>query len=169
MKLKIQNSLLLLMVFLVSTSFDHPLKLTTSLIEYDSKKSSVAIECRVFIDDFQKTINREKLDASNLSKDDIAEIEYYFDEFYRISVSGRKLILNYKSSKAYIANNVLSLKFQVDNVVIKKGDALQIENQLFFNDFGPLQSNKMTVRIPPFLEEGYHEANFYNYQVNYQF
>lgn len=159
----------LLCVLFVSSSFHHPIKLTTSLIEYSSKENSLNIECRVFIDDFQNTLNRKGLNASNLSKEDIEEIEYYFDEYYRIVVNSRKLILNYQSSQVYGSNTVLSLKFKVDNLTIKKGDALLIENKLFFTEFGPLQSNKMTLRIPPFIEEGYHETTFQNSSVNYQF
>ncbi|MEM7297272.1 MAG: DUF6702 family protein [Bacteroidota bacterium] len=153
---------------LTSSSFSHPIKLTTSLIEYNEEKKRMDMECRVFIDDFQNTINRG-FDASNLTKADIAEIEYYFDEFYRIVIGSKKLILNYESSNVYGSNTVLSLKFSVDDVTIKKGDALLIENKLFFTEYGPLQSNKMTLRIPPFVSEGYHETTFQDYSINYQF
>ena len=169
MKFKLLITGFLLCTFFTSTSFNHPIKLTTSLIEYDSEKSSINIECRVFIDDFQDTINRKDFNPSNPSKEDIEEVEYYFDEFYRILLNSSKLTLSYKSSKAYLANNVLSIKFLVENVTLNKGDALQIENKLFFEKFGPLQSNKMTIRIPPFVEEGYHETTFQRFTVNYQF
>ncbi len=169
MKHKIFTISALILVLLVSTSFNHPLKLTTSLLEYNSAKKSLNIECRVFIDDFQNTLNRSGMNASNLTKEDIEEIEYYFDEFYRIVVNSRKLTLNYTSSQVLGGNTVLSLKFRVDDLTIKKGDYLLIENRLFFEEFGPLQSNKMTLRIPPFLEEGYRETTFQNYTINYQF
>ena len=68
----------LLLSALIFTSFTHPLKLTTSLIEYNDSDEQFLVECRVFIDDFSNTINRKDLDVSNLSKADIEEIEYYF-------------------------------------------------------------------------------------------
>lgn len=169
MKQKIFTISALVLASLISSSFNHPIKLTTSLIEYNSVKKSMNIECRVFIDDFQNTLNRNGMNASKLTKEDIEEIEYYFDEFYRIVVNSRKLTLNYESSQVYGGNTVLSLKFRVEDVNIKKGDFLLIENRLFFEEFGPLQSNKMTLRIPPFLEEGYRETTFQNYTINYQF
>lgn len=169
MKDKFLTTVTLAWILLMLSSFGHPIKMTTSLIEYDSGKKSMNIECRVFIDDFQNTLNRSELNPSNLSKEDIAEIEYFFDEFYRIVVGGKKLILNYESSNVYGSNTVLSLKFSIDNLVINKGDALLIENKLFFSEFGTLQTNKMTIRIPPFVSEDYKETTFYNYSVNYQF
>lgn len=129
----------------------------------------MTVECRVFIDDFQKVLTNQNFDASELSKQDIAEIEFYFEEFYRFTVNNRNLPLNYTSSKAYISNNVLSLKFFINNLTIKKGDAFLIENELLFTEFGPLQSNKMTLRIPPFVKESYHEATFQDARVSYQF
>ncbi len=169
MKQRLIITCLLLGMLLIFTSFSHPIKLTTSLIEYHSEKKNIQIECRVFIDDFANTINRKDLNASNLSNEDIEEIEYYFDEFYSITINSTKVALNYKSSKAFLANNVLSLKFSVDNITIKEGDAMMLENKLFFEVFGPLQSNKMTIRIPPFIEEDYHETTFQKFTINYQF
>lgn len=166
-----KNSLIifsLLLVSLVCSSFQHPLKLTTSLIQYNSEEKNMSIECRVFIDDFQKTINRPEFDLSNPSIADVAAIELYFEEYYRFFINNRKLVLNYKSSKVHSGSNVLSLKFLINNLSIKKGDALLIENELFFNEFGPLQSNKMTVRIPPFMAQGFNETTFHNISVSYQ-
>ena len=169
MKFKLLTVSLLLGVFLISTSFNHALKLTTSLIEYDSEKNSIRMECRLFIDDFENTIDRDDFNVSSLSNEDIQEIEYYFDKFYRILINSNKLKLNYESSKVYGTTNVLGIKFLIEDISIEEGDALLIENKLFFAEFGPLQSNQMTVRIPPFLNQGFHETTLDDYVVNYQF
>ncbi len=157
----------LLGLMIVSTSFNHPIKLTSSLIEYDLKSKKMRMECRVFIDDFQKTLNRKDLDVSNLTKDDIAEIEYYFDQFYLFKINGKKLPFIYKNSVVYGENNVLSIKFEIDDVAIKNGDDFLIENKLFFTDFGFLQSNKMTIRMPPYVAQEYFECTDKNYTVQF--
>lgn len=129
----------------------------------------MSIECRVFIDDFQKVINRKDFNPSELTKEDLADIDFYFGDFYRFDINNRKLILNYSSSKVYSGSNVLSLTFIINDLTIKKGDTLLIKNQLFFTEFGPLQSNKMTIRISPFVTADYHETTFQDYSVSYQF
>ncbi|MEM6361694.1 MAG: DUF6702 family protein [Bacteroidota bacterium] len=169
MKTKTNNTIWLLLVFLISSSFTHPLKLTTSLIEYHLKKSSLYLECRVFIDDFENSIDRKGMTALSLTKEDKDEIEYYFNEFYDIELSGRKLYLNYKSSEIYSSNNILVLKFSITNLMISKGDQLFIENRLFFADFGRQQSNQMTIRIPPFMSEDTQITTLYKPSVFYKF
>ncbi|MEM9299763.1 MAG: DUF6702 family protein [Bacteroidota bacterium] len=169
MKTKTYNVIWFLLVFLISSSFTHPLKLTTSLIEYHLEKSSLYLECRVFIDDFEHTINRPGMAASSFTKGDKDEIEYYFNEFYDIELTGRKLYLNYESSEVFIANNVLVLKFSITNLMITEGDQLLIENRLFFADFGPQQSNRMTIRIPPFISEDTQITTLYKPSVYYKF
>ncbi len=169
MRSKLLNAIVILFIIIVVPAFDHPLKLTSSLIEYSSEEKSMKIECRVFIDDFENTINRKDWDVNNLTKEDIAEIEFYFSEYYRITYNSKLIPLKYSSSIVYGGNNVISLKFSLDDLEIKKGDHMFIENKLFFKEFGYLQSNQMTVRIPPFVPEDYFEANDKKYLVHYKF
>ncbi len=166
---KIHYTILLLLVPLVSSSFTHPLKLTTSLIEYHLDESSLYLECRVFIDDFENAVDRKGMTTSNLAMVDKKEIEYYFNEFYEIKLSGRRLFLNYESSEIYLENNVLILNFSITNLMISKGDMLWIQNRLFFTDFGSQQSNRMIIRIPPFISEDTHIATLDSPSVSYKF
>lgn len=167
--MKLLSLIIIFTVSVVSSSFNHPLKLTSSLIEYNAQQKEMKMECRVFVDDFENTINRKNWDVNNLTKEDISEIEKYFDQFYRFTHNFEKLSLSYSSSTVFGANNVLSLKFSVIDLELKKGDDLFIENELFYEEFGVLQSNKMTVRIPPFVEEDYFDANNKQYTVHYKF
>ena len=151
MKIRFFKTMLFLSILFVTSSFRHPLKLTASLIEYKPTTTSIRMECRVFIDDFENSLNKENFNAHSLSKEDQAEIEYFFDQFYTIQINGKKFPLNFKSSEILEGYNVLVIKFAENDLKIKKGDHLLVENKLLFEQFGSLQSNRMTIRIPPFF------------------
>ncbi|MEM6525300.1 MAG: DUF6702 family protein [Bacteroidota bacterium] len=169
MKIKTYYTVSLSLVLLVSSSFTHPLKLTTSLIEYHHEKSILYIQCRVFLDDFENALHKKDMKSSRPVMEDKDEIEHYFNEFYDIELTGRKLYLNYESSDVFLANNVLVLKFSITNLQIAEGDQLLIENRLFFADFGSQQSNRMTIRIPPYLSEDTQITTLYKPSISYAF
>jgi len=155
-------------LFSVSFKEMHPIKLTASLIEYNPKKTSLRMECRVFIDDFENSINKKftkNISVSNLSKEDIKYIEAYFEKYYLITVNDKKYPLRYKSSEIMKAYNVFVIKFSEDVVTINKGDQVCIENKLFFEDFAFMQSNRVTVRIPPFITENFFETTYKDFSI----
>ncbi len=171
---KAPNVLFLACALLVSTAFytPHPLKMTSSLIEYNAKKTHVLMECRVFIDDFENSIQRsfsKEINISTLSKQDKELIEAYFDRYFTIMVNDLNCVLKYKSSEVLEKQNVLSLKFSAAVSPLKKGDVFCIENRLFFRDFEFLQTNMTTVRIPPFVRENYFEAKHDDYSLPIHF
>lgn len=156
------------LILLGTTSFTHPLKFTASLIDYDANTKSLKMECRVFIDDFENCINKKlakDISISNLSKADKDAIQKYFEEYYHITVNGKKIPLKYKTSEVLKDYNVFAIKFSDNNLTMKKGDKLLIENTLFFEEFSYMQSNRITVRIPPFIAEDYFEATVGNYII----
>lgn len=161
--MKFYQILLLGCLLLFSTSFNsmHPIKLTSSLIQTFPKNNILGVECRVFIDDFTFSMNdtfTKNFNASNLSEEDIKGIENYFENYYKIIINNKTYTLRYKSSEVFEKHNVLSIKFSNKIPVIKEGDQICIENTLFFQEFDFLQSNRMTVRIPPFISEDYFEV-----------
>ncbi|PKV48044.1 hypothetical protein ATE84_0027 [Aquimarina sp. MAR_2010_214] len=169
-EIKLYKILLLLSVLFFSTSFRnaHPIKLTSSLIEYHPKTTSLRIECRVFIDDFTYSINNtftKNINLSNLTKEDKKGIEDYFEKYYSITINDQKFPLKYKDSKVLEEHNVFILKFSQDVLPIKKGDQFCIENTLFFEEFTFMQTNMITVRIPPFITENYFEATFNDHSL----
>ncbi len=156
-------------ILLTTMSFKHPIKLTASLIEYNADAKTIKMECKVFIDDFEKSINKtlaKNINVSNLSKEDKVGIEDYFEKYYNITVNGKKLTLNYKASEVMKEYNVLTIKFSENSLAIKKGDKILIENTLFFEEFGYMQSNRITIRIPPHITEDNREATLNNYSIS---
>jgi len=150
----------------------HPIKLTASLIEYDVKNKRLKMECKVFIDDFEKSINKtlaKNINLSNLSKEDMKGIGNYFGNHYKIILNNKTLPIKYESSELLNKYNIITIKFTANVVKIKKGDKLIISNALFFAEFGSIQSNRMTIRIPPFVVEDNHESSLNNNRILYTF
>ncbi len=151
-------------------SFAHPIKLTSSIIRYDSEAQIINMECKVFIDDFSPAIGpniEHRVNNKSLSTDDLLSIENYFNTNYKIFIDGDKLpfvINNYK-----VANNVMTLSFSITNITLKIGNKLNIENELLFEKFPDLQSNWMTIQIPPFLPNYNFESKFENYIYSHTF
>ena len=151
-------------------SFGHPIKLTSSIIRYDSETQIINMECKVFIDDFSPAIDpniEQRVNNKSLSSDDLLRIENYFNTNYKIFIDGDKLPLvinNYK-----VANNVMTLSFSISNITLKIGNKLNIENELLFEKFPDLQSNWMTIQIPPFIPNYNFESKFENYIYSHTF
>lgn len=146
------------LMFLLSTSFmmtsfsSHPLKLTSSEIRYDEKTKSFRVDCRVFIDDFAPVINEsllERLEQSSITKEDKLAIQNYFAFNYRISINDQ--ILSFIIKDYTVKSNVMNIEFTNQYIQLKKGDELIIENNLLFEIFGKMQSNWITLRMPPFI------------------
>ena len=117
MKLKITNILLLSLALLFPLiSAAHPLKLSASLIEYDPKDKTIRLECKVFLDDFERSLSQSVLkgvDVSTVKRQERPKIiEAYFNEFYRITFNGKKLPLEYASIIPLKEHNVLIIKFK---------------------------------------------------------
>lgn len=128
------------------------------------------MECKVFIDDFAPAIGpnlENRINDKSLTKDDLLGIENYFRTNYKIFIDGKKLLLTIDKYK--VANNVMTLSFSSTYITLKKGDKLNIENELLFEKFPDLQSNWMTIQIPPFLPNYNFESKFDNYLYSFTF
>lgn len=128
------------------------------------------MECKVFIDDFAPAIGpnlENRINDKSLTKDDLLRIENYFMTNYKIFIDGKKLLLTIDKYK--VANNVMTLSFSSTYITLKKGDKLNIENELLFEKFPDLQSNWMTIQIPPFLPNYNFESKFDNYLYSFTF
>ena len=53
--MKKYTQIIILSTLFIFFSFSHPIKLTSSIIKYDTETKSISMECKVFIDDFQTT------------------------------------------------------------------------------------------------------------------
>lgn len=164
-------SLLFMGAVVPARSLGHPLKLTTSLVEYDPSTAGIRMECKVFIDDFERSLKNSLLKGLDMSrlkpKQKVKVIEAYFGSSYSISVNGKPLPLRFESSEMLAEQNVLVLKFAKNKVRLKKGDTLVIRNALFFRDFGERQTNRVTVRIPPFIDNESRVATVHGFSLNY--
>lgn len=151
---KIQIAIFLFCASFVFSSFEHPVKLTSSEIKYNTDTKSVGIECKVFIDDFAKAFSsatiETRMNLSKLTEKDKTLIEDYFVKKYKIFVNG--ILLPIKFGTYTSKENVMTLKFSKIDIDLKKGDKILIENELLFDEFEFQQSNWITLRLPPFIK-----------------
>ena len=168
--MKKYKQIIILSSLFILFSFSHPIKLTSSIIKYNSETKVISMECKVFIDDFAPAIGpnlENRINDKSLTKDDLSRIENYFMTNYKIFIDGKKLLLTIDKYK--VANNVMTLSFSSTYITLKKGDKLNIENELLFEKFPDLQSNWMTIQIPPFLPNYNFESKFDNYLYSFTF
>ena len=168
--MKKYKQIIILSSLFILFSFSHPIKLTSSIIKYNSETKVISMECKVFIDDFAPAIGpnlENRINDKSLTKDDLLGIENYFRTNYKIFIDGKKLLLTIDKYK--VANNVMTLSFSSTYITLKKGDKLNIENELLFEKFPDLQSNWMTIQIPPFLPNYNFESKFDNYLYSFTF
>ena len=132
----------------------HPLKMSLTVIKYDSEDKSLELGTKVFADDFQRSMFRTVLNGVDTSK--LTEekkrgfIENYFNTYYGISVNGTPTQLKLKSSEFAPQQYGMIFKFISPGVSIKQGDTLEVKNQIFFEDFGLNQTNNILVTIPEY-------------------
>lgn len=168
--MKKYKQIIILSSLFILFSFSHPIKLTSSIIKYNSETKVIRMECKVFIDDFAPAIGpnlENRINDKSLTKEDLLRIENYFRTNYKIFIDGKKLLLTVDKYK--VANNVMTLSFSSTYITLKKGDKLNIENELLFEKFPDLQSNWMTIQIPPFLPNYNFESKFDNYLYSFTF
>ena len=150
----------------------HPLKLSASLLEYNPNKRVLQLECKVFIDDFERSLRNSVLknvDRSTLKQSDEARvIDDYFEKFYRITLNDRAVKMNVVSTTPLRRQNVLVIRLEANGVEFRASDVLEIKNILFFRDFGPAQTNRTFVRLPTFGIDDAQAGTIYDYTLKYR-
>ena len=174
MKTKLYSFFALICAILICSSYKypHPLKLTASLIEYNPEKENIRVECKVFIDDFEYCMNKrlnENINITALTEEDIKGIEEYFKKHYIISFNDQLVPLRFQDIEIYNNYNVLIVKFDESDLTIKKGDQFAIENTLLLEEFPRTQTNRIALRLPPFIPEYSFETWSQKTAVSYTF
>ena len=140
-------------------------------MEYDPKTKALRMECKVFRDDFERSLSRTTLkgiDPSTIKQEEkYGIVESFFKKYYTISHNGKVIPLKLNGTQYIKGHNVLILSFKPKKLHLKKGDELTISNSLFFEDFGYAQTNRVTVRIPPFSLDHNQVATFANYKFSF--
>lgn len=169
LKINIFLTSVLLSAVIVLSSFNHPIKLTSSRILYDAKTESIGIESKVFVDDFAPVISESLLPRINkgLNEIDKIQIESYFALKFEITINGKKLPMKFDTYD--LKGNVMTIKFAKSAITLKKGDKIYIENELLFEEFEELQSNWITLSIPPFLTNHNFACDYENYSYSHTF
>ncbi|MCU0437403.1 MAG: hypothetical protein MUC49_05765 [Raineya sp.] len=160
----------IVLIFFICSGLSHPIKLTASLLEYKQTTGELSYECKVFIDDFESSINKslsKKINTQKPTQEDIAGINRHFGKHVKIWINGKEISLTYKSSEIVKSANVCIIRFKEVPVRLKKGDKIQISNSLFFEEFEYAQTNLILVKIPPFVKEENYDLSLDNRTVNF--
>lgn len=160
MKYRISKTLLLIPLFIALSSFTHPVKLTACLVEYQKDKKVVHAELKVFIDDFLASVKKAKgvsININNVKEKEAIVINQYINDDFKILLNEKEVNLSYNDLEINPQFNVAIFKFDFKVQELKKGMAIEVSNSLFFKDFGYMQSNRCTLRVPPFIEEENYE------------
>ena len=116
-----------------AVSFPHPLFISVTEIEYNQKEKTVEISCKIFTDDFEKTLRKntkEKVDLLNPALKSQMEklVNSYIQTHLIVQIDSRKVgmkFLGYEQQEEGITSY-----FQVDNISsVKK---IQVFNNLLY-------------------------------------
>lgn len=145
-------------VFLLTTSFLHPIHISVTDINYDQESNALEIISKVFLDDIEMEIralkNEEYLDITNPGKGRTTNdlLRPYLKERFKITVNGKEEEYTYLGHE--VETEALYLYFEVEKV--KKLKSIAVENTILLKYFddqvnmvhvkvdGKLRSMKMT-------------------------
>ncbi len=87
------------LLFLLGTG-GHPIYVSVSEIEFNSKENTVDISCKIFTDDFEQTLrmkNKGKIDLLDSRKKNemLPLVKNYILEHFRLEVNGKPLTLSF--------------------------------------------------------------------------
>lgn len=134
----------------------HPLKLSATLIEYNQQKGVFSVETKFFCDDFALSIDKIRktpIDLLKLSKEDLASISAYYNKDFELKINGKTVILEVEKTELLKDYNVIVLKFKQAKSSLKIKDNLFIKNTLMVKDFNFAQINRVTLRVPPYINQ----------------
>jgi hypothetical protein len=109
---------------LATSLINHPIYVSVTEIEHNSKDKTLEISCKIFTDDFEKTLRaayNAHVDLIKASEKSVMEklVSDYVIRHLMISVNGKKQTLQYKGYE--LIDEAIYSYFQVDNIVeVKK-------------------------------------------------
>ena len=134
----------------------HPLKLSATLISYNQHNGSVYIETKFFCDDFAFSINKIRqtpINLDNLSKEDLNSINTYYNNDFVLKINEKPIRFEVEKTELITDFNVIVLKFKLLKLNLKLKDKLFIKNTLMLKEFNLTQINRVTLRVPPYINE----------------
>lgn len=133
----IYSKLLLLLVAFASftqPSYRHPLHVSTTEIEFNSKEKSLEISCRIFTDDFETVLAKQFKSKIDLSKPAMHKamdelVKKYINANLQYKVNGKVLNATYVGFEK--DNEATNVYLEIDNVPALKN--LNITNGILYD------------------------------------
>lgn len=142
------NAYIVSVVFLLTTSFLHPIHISVTDINFDKERDALEIVTKIFLDDLENEIRslkkEEYLDITKPGKDRTTDdlLKPYLKEHFKLKVNGKDVEYSYLGHE--IETEAIYLYFQVEKV--KKLKSITVENTVLLNFFDD-QVNMVHVKV----------------------
>ncbi|TCC94126.1 hypothetical protein EZ428_04935 [Pedobacter frigiditerrae] len=130
--------LLVLMIFplFLEPSGKHPLHVSTTEIEFNSKEKSLEISCRIFTDDFETVLAKQFKTKVDLNKQTMHTamdelVKKYINANLHYKVNGKNLTATYVGFEK--DNEATNIYFEIDN--ISSLQSLNLTNTILYDLF----------------------------------
>lgn len=131
--LAIYSKLLLTVIFYVSF---HPLHVSTTEMNFNSKEKSIEISTRIFTDDFERILAKNYKTKTDLSKNELHKdmdilIKKYLDTHLQIEVNGKRIKATYIGFE--IDQEATNVYLEIENITAIK--TIRLTNSLLYDLF----------------------------------
>jgi hypothetical protein len=130
--------LLVLMIFpfFLEPSAKHPLHVSTTEIEFNSKEKSLEISCRIFTDDFETVLGKQfktKVDLNKQTMHTVMDelVKKYINANLQYKVNGKNLTATYVGFEK--DNEATNIYLEIDNV--SSLQSLNLSNSILYDLF----------------------------------
>lgn len=129
--------LLFIVVFpFLSLKEKHPLHVSTTEINFNSKEKSLEISCRIFTDDFEAILAKQFKTKTDLSKPAMHKemdelVKKYLNAHLKYTVNGKLIGASYIGFEK--DNEATNVYFEIDNISTLQG--ISIENSILYDLF----------------------------------
>ncbi len=125
----------LLLGVILYTSF-HPLHVSTTEMNFNSKEKSIEISTRIFTDDFERILAKNYKTKTDLSKNELHKsmdvlIKKYFDANLQIVVNGQRVKATYIGFE--IDQEATNVYLEIENIAALK--TVNLTNSLLYDLF----------------------------------
>ncbi|WP_093024435.1 DUF6702 family protein [Pustulibacterium marinum] len=142
--MKFIKTFILLISFVSLSAFTmHKFYVSTTQVNYSEKDKSLQITSRLFIDDFQQTLNdRYAIDSKLATEKELKNIDLYIEKYFiqklKISINGNKTQFNYIGHE--YEDDVIKVYTEIPEIDKSNLQSIQIENILLMDEFSDQQN-----------------------------
>lgn len=134
-------------IWIISSSFIHPVYISVTEIEHNAKEKTLEISCKIFTDDFEKTLRAAYHTHVDLLKPSETEamnklVSAYISKHLKVVVNGKVQSLQFKGYEQ--VEDAINSYCQVDNIASVKN--ISVTDNILY-DYQDQQINILHVTV----------------------